>query len=553
MLRDKRGPQMTNSPAAYRASIQEGRGNFSEERKKEIAEDIRAGKTDFKRFCEKLVGVRVHPGQLDVWSLLNEKDYGTLAAANGWGKTAFYALLVLHATFYMDWAPLRQQQYKSLVMGPELKHALLTHNEIEKLRINRSELQYWDEDAGGDGKMHPFLLASKLIPYNTKDQHAAFKWEHNGSILLFESAVQKAKSIEGQAFNLIIYDEARLEDHLKFIVEEVFLARGTRTEGMRIVLGSTPLMDSFEFMEYVKKGERDNQDWWSRTGSIDENIYLSKKQLAKISRNLDERVRDQVLGGKFVEPPDSYFVRDRVLECMSQDSSEEPDIDSFVGKAVKGHTYVGGLDTAVSETGDYSVLTVWDATAAPHRVVFEKVFQRGMSTSEVLAYTFTVIDEFQCQIGFDAQGPLGVELTLQAGAGVELGWLVPIKFGGGYSRTKADALSNFRHFINNRLWDCPNIPGLMAQIVSYKTKDHNLKKDRLMAQVYAAWVAKDYLTPDQIEGLSIPDSGNYYKSAPGPFVRQTGMKPMSAGRKGYMQWVSNQRYLDKRREYDGRI
>ena len=53
-------------------------------------------------------------------------------------------------------------------------------------------------------------------------------------------------------------------------------------------------------------------------------------------------------------------------------------------------------------------------------------------------------------------------------------------------------------------------------------KDHRLRKDRLMAQVYAAWVAKDYLAPDQYEGLMLDvNSTNYDGEFANPYSKFT--------------------------------
>lgn len=487
----------------------------------EIYEVAKLGVNDFKFFCENLLGMRVHPGQLDVVKMMNEKDYGALAAANGWGKTLFYALLMLWATFYKKWAPIWWQDYKAVVMGPELAQALITHNEIEQIRLSRHAGQMWREDTGGDGKQHYCLISDFLIPFTTNNKHVAYTWSHNNSKLYFESAKEKASSIEGWAVNLIIFDEVRLELHLRHIVEEVFLARATRAPNMKILLGSTPLQDSFDFMEYCDRGIRGDEAWWFRSGAIAENIFIDKEYLEKLKGRLDERVREQILAGKFVEAPDSYFVRDRILACFD-DENPTLDIERWEGKALPDHLYVGGVDTAVSETGDWSVVTVWDITNTPFRVVFEKVFPRGTSTSNVIAYCDILIEHFGCQMGYDGTGPLGVEFGHQVS--LDSGWYIPVKFGGnsvnGVSVAKSDCLANFKYMINNDLWKCANIPGLKAQMISYKfPKDERLTKDRLMAQVYAAWVAKDYITADY-GGLKFNPIEHTYQGEKGPFSQK---------------------------------
>lgn len=511
LVRTRKAKVRREYPIEYRKRLVANR-NEQPQADAALAEASRRGVNDFKFFCEAMLGMRVHSGQLEVIELMNAKDYGALAAANGWGKTLFYALLMLWSTWYKKWAPIWWNDYKAVVMGPELAQALITHNEIEQIRLSRHAGQFWREETGGDGQKHYCIISEFLIPFNTPNKHVAFAWSHNNSKMYFETAKEKASSIEGWAVNLIIFDEVRLELHLKHIVEEVFLARATRAPNMKILLGSTPLQDSFDFMEYCDRGIRGDEAWWFRSGAISENVFIDKDYLAKLVGRLDERVRDQILAGKFVQAPDSYFVRDRVVTCFD-DANPSLDVERIEGKASPDRTYVGGVDTAVSEGGDWSVLTVWDITDQPFRVVYEKVFPKGTSTSNVISYCDLIIEKFGCQIGYDATGPLGVEFGHQVS--LDSGWYIPVKFGGhsvgGVSVAKSDCLANFRYLVNNALWTCPNIPGLKAQMIAYKfPKDERLVKDRLMAQVYAAWVAKDYVNEGSV-GLKFNPLENQYQ------------------------------------------
>jgi hypothetical protein len=546
--RTRRAKTRVEFPVEYRKRLIAER-NTPQEYDAALAEAAKRGVNDFKFFCEALLGMRVHSGQEDVVRLMSENDYGALAAANGWGKTLFYALLVLWTTFYKKWAPIWWQDYKSVVMGPELAQALITHNEIEQIRRSRHAGQLWREDTGGDGQKHVCLISDLLVPFNTPNKHVAFMWKHNNSKMYFESAKEKASAIEGWAVNLIIFDEVRLELHLKHIVEEVFLARATRAPNMKILLGSTPLQDSFDFMDYWERGERHDEGWWSRSGSIDENIFIDKESLAKLRRKLDPRVAEQILAGKFVEAPDSYFVRERILACFA-DEPPSADIERFSGKVGRGRTYVGGVDTAVSEGGDYSVVTIWDITESPARVIFERVFPKGTSTSNVIAYCDVLIKEFGCQMGYDASGPLGVEFGHQVS--LDSGWYVPIRFGGhsvgGISTQKSDCLANFRYMVNNLLWKCPNISGLKKEMIAYKfPKDDRLRKDRLMAQVYAAWVAKDYMNVS-LEGMKFSPMSDPYAGEQGSFsISSPNEKVLSSTRREYLRLVEASKQRDDAR------
>jgi len=479
---------------------------------------------DFIYFCNFMCGVRVHVGQITVANMLNEKDYMVLAAANGWGKTFLYALLVLWATFGKKWAPRGWKQYRAAVLAPEMQQALITHQDMEAIRTNNHEAQVWCEHEAPcknglvcpDRVQHRFRLAPWLIPFKTKAvQHEAFRWTHNGAIINFESGQDKAKNIEGWRLNFIVYDEARLEIHLAHIVDQVFLARAVRTPNQKILLGSTPLTDSADLLEYFNRGVNGHKDWNSYLGSIRDNVFLFPAQIQKVRDSLDERIAEQVLEGKWVAPPASYFITFKVEECFEKAAMVDPLIGELVGKLIGGHVYVAGLDIAVAQGGDESVFTMWDITrkkglddpTPPCRMVVEHVWPKGTPLDPVIDYCEAAIQMFGCIIGFDASSAIGVEFEHRVTPNI--GFYVPVTFTGGNqmatSQIKLQALANYRWFINNKAISYPYLPKTMAQVTSYQLKDQHLKKDRLMTQVYCAWVAKDWMVlPSggvQIKGL----------------------------------------------------
>lgn len=487
----------------------------------EWLEHCKRAALDFEYFATFMCGVRIHPGQKKVSEQMDADDYGVIAAANGWGKTVFYALKALHATFAKKWAPRGWGIYKAAVLAPWMQQALLTHEVIEDLRLNRSEFQEWCDHAAPcdqgyscpDRKRHPFRLSPWLIPFKTEATHLAYRWKHNSAQLHFESGENKAANIEGWRLNLIIYDEARLELHLKHIVDQVFLARATRTPRQKILLGSTPLSDSLDLLDYFRRGESGKKDWWSHLGSIRENTFLSPEQIQKVRDSLDPRIADQVLEGKWVEPPDAYFIRDRVNECFDDTTDEPIGMDSYIGKFRREGNYVGGLDIAAAEGGDESVLYLWDVAVQPNRVVLEKVWRKGTQLSTVVSYCDVIIDEFACPIAFDASSGLGVEFEHQTSHNPTA--YIPITFTGGNQKSQAQmkvqCLVNFRHYLNSKMASFPNLVDLKKQIVGYQyPKDQNLRKDRLMANVLAAWLAKDYAAYTG-KGLSMKLSGTSYR------------------------------------------
>lgn len=479
---------------------------------------------DFVYFCNFMCGVRVHAGQIAVAHMMDEKDYGVLAAANGWGKTLLYALLVLWASFCKKWAPKGWGQYKVAVLAPWMQQALITHNDVEQLRKSEHEVQTWCEHeapcknsfACPDRKPHKFRLAPWLIPFKTEAQHEAFYWSFNGAFIHFESGENKAVNVEGWRLNFIVYDEARLEIHLKHIVDQVFLARATRTPNQKILIGSTPYSDSKDLLGYFRMGERGHKDWWAYLGGIKDNVFLFPAQVQKVRDSLDERIVEQILGGQWVAPPDSYFVTERVEAVYDSQPTmavSPLDMERMNGKYQVGHLYVGGLDIAVSEGGDESCFTIWDLNAGdPNmpkpaaRMIVEKIFRKGHKIGDTVDFCEIAIKMFNCIIGFDATSALGIEFGFQA-AHLST-WFVPVAFTGGnaavLSPIKSQALANYRKFVNDQWIKYPYLPETMKQTTGYQyPKDAHLDKDRLMAQVYAAWVAKDYITTSQV-ALQVP-------------------------------------------------
>jgi hypothetical protein len=175
----------------------------------------------------------------------------------------------------------------------------------------------------------------------------------------------------------------------------------------------------------------------------------------------------------------------------------------LLGKYITGHQYVGGLDIAVAQGGDESVFTLWDLSmkkdaedpTPPCRVVVEHVWPKGTPLGPVIEFCDAAIAMFNCIIGFDASSAIGVEFEHQITPNIT--FYVPVTFTGGNqmatSQIKGQALANYRWFLNNRAVVSPFLPKTMAQTTSYQLKDQHLQKDRLMTQVYAAWVAKDWM------------------------------------------------------------
>ena len=495
------------------------------ERERTWIEHCKLAAKDFVYFCNFMCGVRVHPGQIGIAQMMDEKDFGVLAAANGWGKTLLYALLVLWASFAKKWAPKGWAQYKVAVLAPWMQQALITHGDVEQIRKSEHEVQTWCEHPAPcekgyecpDRKPHRFRLAPWLIPFKTEATHEAYRWSHNGAFIHFESGDNKAHDVEGWRLNFIVYDEARLELHLKHIVDQVFLARAVRTPNQKILLGSTPLSDSKDFLEYFRRGERGHKDWWAYIGSIKDNIFLNLAQVQKVRDSLDERIAEQVLGGKWVAPPDSFFVTERVEAVFDKQATMAVStalMERLEGKYTPGHTYVGGLDIAVAEGGDESCFTLWDLSAGydpskprpAAKMIVEKIFPKGRSIANAVEFCEFAIKQFNCIIGFDATSAIGIEFGFQA-AYLSV-WFMPVSFTGGnaaqLSPIKSQALSNYRKFLNEKWITYPYLPETMKQITGYQyPKDQHLDKDRLMAQVYAAWVAKDYITIPQV-ALNMP-------------------------------------------------
>lgn len=483
--------------------------------------------------------MRVHGGQHEVVTALESKDFGVLALPNGWGKTVFLALFMLWTSFYRKWAPSWWGQYKAYAIGPEMKHSLLVHNEIEAIRNHRHSGQWWLKGPGADGKHHKMLLSSKLQPYKTREKHEAFIWKHNSSRLHFESSEEKLKALEGVDPNIVVYDEARRELYLDFVVNEVILPRGLRVPGYKVLLSSTPMNDSYDFFEFFKYPERPDkaEDWFSRKGNIWENIFLDKKQVDKIANSLDPRVRDQVLRGDFVAPPDSFFIRENVLACID-DGPPPVDIEVIEGKYIAGHSYIAAADAAVSEGGDESVVTVWDVTEVPFRAVVHIALPKGTSVSRLLDLTDKIVEEFACGVGYDNSGQLGVEIEHQASE--RSGAYVPVRFGGWstrhmvdankvrYTVGKGEALNTLRYMVNRKLVQWPNIPILRAQFLGYKFKDDNMKTDHLMANVVCAWLAQDYLPAETRDGIAFNDMSDVYSGEGGLFVAEdvSGLTPL---------------------------
>lgn len=495
----------------------------------EFFKALEKGEFDFPFWSRTFLGMRVHPGQATTAEMIGDHRISMLRCANAWGKTTFIAIYLLWTSFYRKFRK-TDGTYNAMALGPELRHSLIVHHEIEQIRLNQHAGQTWSKESGGDGQKHYFILADMLIPKKDKLNKTLpmYSWDGRNSDIIFATSKNNARAIEGLGPDIICFDEVRLERALNFVVYTVLVPRGFRVPNFKVLLSSTPLASSIAFKDLCDRGakgegQRNGKGGFAHhRGPLWENStknggFLGQSDLEIAIEGMPRRNRELAIEAEFTDSPLAFFDMESVDRQMAGETADEMAAEDFKGMYIPGHRYVGGADEATSSNleADNSVVTVWDVTELPFRVVFEYVFPKGTHTAEMIDYCDKVIKEFHCTIAYDKTSALGWEFESNTEHNTDR-YQGIISTGGkraskdGTSVPKFALLSNFRTMIDNGQWMCPLILPLRGQIVGYEYPvDKGLDTDRLMAQLNAAWLAKDFFPVAKGDEIELPDEYQY--------------------------------------------
>lgn len=195
-------------------------------------------------------------------------------------------------------------------------------------------------------------LAMRLNPVvrsRHKGEHLLLK---NGArIDLWAITPTIADRVRGRKYGLVVIDEAAMIDGLKKTYETVIRPTLADWRGGAWFL-STPKGRN-DFYEFYQRGVDDTtaySTWFAYTAPTSDNPYITADEIDAMRHELSELVYYQEVLAQFLSLEGAVF-RNINAAVQPVDTAYNPN-----------HTYVAGFDIARVEGGDYSVITIFDAT-----------------------------------------------------------------------------------------------------------------------------------------------------------------------------------------------
>jgi len=467
----------------------------------------RLGEDDPNLFVEVFLSPRGKRYSLNVpqeaWLKKSTKNVNVWAAGNSTGKSWGEAFKHLwYASYkkktradkpyrYGDGKEWRDTAYETLCTAPDYKQAMIVWQHIEYFLRNAAILNF-------NSWIKNISVATR------RDPHARIELA-NGSIIHATSTSQRGKHIEGQAYDLITFDEPADELHLDHIVQRVLIPRTFKRGGMVDLVGTPKGVG--EFFDYWRQGmpyERDgyyyengsienslyNPRYYSQRNDSLENPYANEETIKTYEDSKDENLIKERLHGMFVDSGDMVFNLNDVEAMMNLDDEELPDTNGRYGIFEGGHTYVGGADFGQI---DSSVFTILDISYPVYQLVVQEEYA-SHSWDYIFAKFLQLHKDFHGRVGWqiDATGMGGsMQEEWVRGLGIPF---YPFKYN---PVSKVKLINTLQEVISLGKIVTPVIPELREQLRFYKVDpktrridDKHLKTDRLQSLALSVELAE---------------------------------------------------------------
>jgi hypothetical protein len=464
---------------------------------------------DVPRFARDVLGVELHPGQVDMVDAAIARlpdgvspAYLTIcvSAGNRAGKTLGLAILVLHQTLYKmglrppyadDTSDLKrwsEAPYEHWHFGLQQDTSELLHMEMSRLLLGVHPAQK------GRGCPLTTTLGMEVAEWDRKErgEWAWFRWAPvlGGGEVHFRTTGERALGTLGRDMNSWSWDEAAFDPNLLFVFDEVLNLRRMSTGGQAFLIG-TATEGSHQYEDIWTRGDPsapDRQpDYISLRMSTRSNIGygITQAMFDRILATIPASLIPQNIDGYFIEARSQYFATEAVTRSFDASLPDRT-------PPAPGRRYAHGLDPALTFDSTWSV--VLDITD-PNRWVGVRASKRsGRQTAEsIVALAANVQEEYgqwgALASGIDATGFGGkVFRSLLQSAHVNA---YPVEFGGRAS-AKLRLLANLRSALESGRLVLPRTGlwlELRRQLLGYKLNDKKLQTDAVMALVVAVRMA----------------------------------------------------------------
>jgi hypothetical protein len=437
-----------------------------------------------------------------------------LSSSNRWGKSALIACLQLWYLFYKHGVRAENEQawfdveYRTANIAPfasltepvfkAMKQIMTStypiRDENGLITTNKCQIEWFFED---DRTLNtpPFKL---FFVNNSYIEHLSLMGN-------------KGDSLQGKPYGIITYDEAARSDHLQLEIDDAITGRLLDWTAPLHLL-STPAQDSASLLYYndlYKEGLVGINSSYTQTGSIYENTFFTKAQIAEQERMLDGNpLKDQVLHGKFIFGTMTLFPGQDILDA------EDDSLNSGI-RHISGHRYVIGIDTAMGN--DEMVYKVLDITKKPYQLVWTEAVKGSARSPQMhLNALCNLFDSYnqerQVRViietwnGESANFYQSLPPYIQAVTDTYGSWQPSRHTTDNKNPTaprsslikKADILLALKKILAAKELKIPKQDyQLIKQLSIYKEDDKRIPTDRVIALALAVWLAEDSLVVEK--------------------------------------------------------
>lgn len=416
-------------------------------------------------------------------------DEGWFAGGNSSGKTWTAKFMAAHwGSFkirpgkkFSSFEEYQRTPYNILCTGPENKQAMELWQAIEQSFKESPLLKHnvASVTTGTRRNIHPDMELS------------------NGCHIEAVGLHDKAKHIEGQAYDLILINEPADARYLIHCYERVLIPRMWRRGGIICGFG-TP------------KGKGEYYSLWRRgKKTIDElpNKYWEPRIYSQYSDSRTNKFANQEAIIRGMEGKNEDWVRERI-EGRFTDSVygafKDSDIDGCIDVNLKpeiapssSHQYIHGVD--FGRKGDFTACITWDVSIRPYVQV--NVYRAGGG-----AVTWENIFEDIIKIYNRYGGDFIIDST-GMGGDMQSEWLsdlgipyIPFQFGGSPAK-KVSLINNLEDIVAKKGFRMAYNERLIEEMRNYPANldDKEIETDMVMALALVAWGAKDFIPMERVE------------------------------------------------------
>lgn len=460
-----------------------------------LAKMLARGRTDIIYFANEILGIKLHEGQKK-WLIETMKPHrkrNILVPANKWAKTVVTVVKEIYKCFYKDGISgtaeqIKAQYYPVLHASP---HSMQVQAGLEYIRQILTGNFTWKED--GKTLSNQCLISDFFISVTRNPLKA--KFANNSCVIGASTGEDKGASLAGSDFAYIGYDEAPQSRHLKEELPARLLSRLIKFGGDIDIIGTpedlNPITQTY-YRKIVKMGLAEEKGWFTMTGKLDDNTFLSEEKRLIMKKELmetDPEKYRQVVFGEFIDTGGKMFSSGEILQMWTEEIPT-PAKDTPFDADPMG-IYLISVDWGFSDRGDPTVMFVFDISTKPYKIVYCFAYQGG-DPSNMLSKLRQLRGHFNNAIVVHDKSSMGGVIVDK-----QLKDIHPKSYS--YQKVKGEMLYSLKDsmtakrrtkFKDNNLVDMNlnfglirsfYIPKLEEELSNYSLDDKNLEQDYVMA------------------------------------------------------------------------